>query len=265
MIFGISFLILSNIKVDFNDQKLQQRSYTTIKALSTIKKIKLIGKKEFIAIVLDLDDDAFIIHIIFIVSTSSDLVHLSRRAQIALPKVDEVLIAIPSEYADFANIVSPDLIAELPKHIRIKNHAIRLINDKQPPYKPIYSQGLMELEILKIYIETNLANGLIMPSKSSASTSILFVQKSDSSFCLCMNYQGLNNLIIKDRYPLLLIGKSQDRLGWAKCFMQFDLTSANYRMRIHKRDKQNTVFRTWFSHFKYQVILFDLSNTSASL
>ena len=86
----------------------------------------------------------------------------------------------------------------------------------------------MELETLKAYIETNLANGFIKPSKSLAGAPILFDRKLDGSLRLYVDYRGLNNLTIKNLYPLPLIGESLDRLGRAKQFIQLDLTSAYY-------------------------------------
>ena len=65
----------------------------------------------------------------------------------------------------------------------------------------------IELQMLKIYIENNLANGFIRPSKSLAGAHILFNKKFDGSLRLCIDYQGLNNLIIKNWYPLLLVGE----------------------------------------------------------
>ncbi len=84
----------------------------------------------------------------------------------------------------------------------------------------------MELETLKAYIENNLASGFIRPSKSPAGAPILFDKKPDSSLRLCVDYRGLNNLTIKNRYPLPLVGKSLDRLGRARRFTQLDLTNA---------------------------------------
>ena len=69
----------------------------------------------------------------------------------------------------------------------------------------------MELEILKAYIETNLANSFIRLSKSPAGAPILFNWKSNSFFWLCVNYQGFNNLTIKNWYPLSLVGELLDR------------------------------------------------------
>ena len=122
----------------------------------------------------------------------------------------------------------------------------------------------MELESLKAYIETNLANRFIRPSKSPAGAPILFEQKSDNSLRLYIDYWGLNNLTIKNRYLLPLIGKLLDRLGRARRFIQLDLTSAYHRMRISEGDEWKTVFRTWYGHFEYQVMPFGLINVPAS-
>ena len=95
----------------------------------------------------------------------------------------------------------------------------------------------MELETLKAYMETNLANEFIRPSKSPAGAPILFDWKLDGSFWLCVDYQGLNNLTIKNQYPLPLVGEWLDRLERARRFIQLDLTSTYYRMRIRKGDE----------------------------
>ena len=91
----------------------------------------------------------------------------------------------------------------------------------------------------------------IQPSKSLTDTLILFDKKSDGSLCLCMDYWGLNNLTIKNQYPLPLIGKSLDRLGQVKSLTQLDLTSAYYQMKIKESDEWKMVFCTRYGHFKY--------------
>ena len=95
----------------------------------------------------------------------------------------------------------------LPKYTGIKEHAIKLEEDNQPLYRPIYSLGLRELKTLKTYIKANLANGFIQPSKFHTNALILFVYKPNGSLRLCVDYQSLNNLTIKNWYPLPLIGR----------------------------------------------------------
>ena len=73
-----------------------------------------------------------------------------------------------------------------------------------------------------------------------------------------------NNLMIKNQYPLSLIGEALDRLGRAKRFTQLDLTNAYHRMRIREGNKWKTAFKTRYGHFKWQVMLFGLSNAPAS-
>lgn len=126
---------------------------------------------------------------------------------------------------------------ELLKNININKHTIKLVEDKQLPYGPIYNLRLMKLEILKTYIKINIKTGFIQLSKSSASTLILFNKKLDSSLYVYINYQKLNNLTIKNWYFLLLIGKFLDQLDWAKHFIQLDLTIVYYWIRIQKGDK----------------------------
>ena len=70
--------------------------------------------------------------------------------------------------------------------------------------------------------------------------------------------------MIKNQYPLLLIGESLDRLSRAKRFTQLNLTSAHHRMKIKKGDKWKTIFQTRYNHFKYQVMPFGLSNAPVS-
>ena len=68
----------------------------------------------------------------------------------------------------------------------------------------------MELKTLKAYIENNLANGFITPSKSLTRALIFFDKKPNGSLKLCRDYGYLNNLTIKNWYPLPFLEKSLD-------------------------------------------------------
>ena len=95
---------------------------------------------------------------------------------------------------------------------------IKFIMRKQLFYRPIYTLNLVELESLKINIETYLKTRFIQSFKFYADTFIFFNKKSNNSLCLYINYQSPNNLIIKNLYPFFLISKSFDWLGQAKWF-----------------------------------------------
>ena len=146
----------------------------------------------------------------------------------------------------------------------MNEHAIKLEEDKQPHFGPIYSLGLVKLETLKTYIKTILVNGFIRPFKSPAGAPILFDRKPDRNLCLGVDYWGLNNLTIKNRYPLSLIGELLNWLGRAKWFIQLDLTNTYHQMRICEGDEWKMAFRTRYGHFKYQVMPFGLLNAQAT-
>ena len=135
---------------------------------------------------------------------------------------------MPNKYADFANVFLPKLAIELPEHMRIHNHTIKLVNNWLPPYTLIYSLGLVELDILNAYINNNLANSFIKLFKSPARALILFDKKPDGSIRLCIDYQDLNNLTIKNLYLLFLVRESLSQLGQARRFTQLYLTNAYY-------------------------------------
>ena len=178
------FLTFGNANIRFAERELVWRTYSPAKILPTTQRVEIIDKKEFATAELDKDDETFVVHIVALSVGSK--VHLSWQAQIASLDVKEV--TIPAEYLDYTNVFFPDSAAELSKYTGINDHPINLINNKQPPYGLIYSLGPVELQTLKTYIETNLANGFIRPFKLLAGASILFIHKKDNIFWLCVNY-----------------------------------------------------------------------------
>ena len=161
--------------------------------------MKLINKKEFAAAALDADSETFVVHVAVLdIKGTNMAVYPSWAAQIGLLKANKAPTTVPTKYSNYTDVFSSELAAKLPEHTGINNHAIELEDGKQPSYGPIYSLGPVELETLKAYIKTNLANGFIRPFKSPAGAPILFDRKPDGSLCLCVNYCGLNNLTIKN-------------------------------------------------------------------
>ena len=188
-------------------------------ALPTTRRVEIIDKKELAAVALNANNKTFVVHIASLVEPTPMPIHNFCQAQVAVLTSEKT--GIPAEYSDISNVFSSDSAAELPEHTRINDHSINLLDDKQLPYGPIYSSGPVELETLKTYIAANLASGFIMSSTSSAGAPILFVQKKDGSLRLYVDYRGLTNLTIKNRYPLPLIGESLDRIGWPSILLSW--------------------------------------------
>lgn len=129
IVLGMLFLTMSNVNVDFPAQNLHERSYTIKDILPTNRRVELMMEKEFVATALDLEHEAFVVHIAALGVNSGDELHPSKRAQIGQLKVNEAPVKLPEEYADFANIFLLKLVAKLLKPTGINNHAIKLVDN----------------------------------------------------------------------------------------------------------------------------------------
>lgn len=89
----------------------------------------MIGKKEFVVGALDSEYKVFLVYVAAFCVDSRDKVHPLKRTQIANLKADESPVKVPSEYANFPDIFSLNLGIKLPKHTRINNHAIELVEN----------------------------------------------------------------------------------------------------------------------------------------
>ena len=96
------------------------------------------------------------------------------------------------------------------------DHKIPLEDRKKPTHSPIYTLSAKELEALRDYLDKNLAKRFIRPSTSPAGYPILFILKKDSKLQLCVDYQRLNAITVKNHYPLPLISEIQDQIQGAK-------------------------------------------------
>ena len=129
---------------------------------------------------------------------------------------------LPSAYQDYKNLFDDINATKLPAH-KSYDHEIPLAENTMPPFGPIYSLSELELKTLKKYLEDNLKSGFIRPSTSPAGAPILFVKKKDGTLRLCVDYRGLNNITVKNRYALPLISELINRLSSARIFTKLDL------------------------------------------
>lgn len=140
----ISFLTFNKTNLQFAKKKFIKKSYSTAKALSIIKWVEIINKKDFILAVLSLENKIFVKHIIFFIK----LVYPSRKTLII--NLDMKKVTVFTKYLSFANVIFFKFIAILPKHFKINIYFINLKNDKQLSYKLMYSLKLVKLETLEI-------------------------------------------------------------------------------------------------------------------
>ena len=139
-----------------------------------------------------------------------------------------------------------------------------MIDGTNPGFGPIYSLSTVEQQALREYLDDNLQKGFITPSESPAGSPILFVKKKDGSLRLCVDYRKLNNITVKNRYPLPLIGDLIDKLQDATVYTKIDLRGAYNLIRISPGEEWKTAFRCRYGLFEYRVMPFGLTNAPAS-
>ncbi len=169
---------------------------------------------------------------------------------------------VPEEYLDLKEVFSKSRAASLPPH-RPYDCAIDLVPGTSPPKGRLYSLSVPEREAMEKYISDSLAAGLIRPSSSPAGAGFFFVGKKDGSLRPCIDYRGLNNITVKNTYPLPLMSSAFERLQGASIFSKLDLRNAYHLVRIRKGDEWKTAFNTPRGHFEYLVMPFGLSNSPA--
>jgi hypothetical protein len=71
---------------------------------------------------------------------------------------------------------------------------------------------------------------------------VIFMPKKDGTLQLCVDYQGLNAIMVKNCYPIPLISELLDQLNNAKVFSKLDLLDAYYQIQIKEGDEWKTAF-----------------------
>jgi hypothetical protein len=89
-----------------------------------------------------------------------------------------------------------------------------------------------ELEALQEYLKAILKKRFIRRSESPAGFPVLFVPKKNRKLQLCINFRKLNNITVKNQYPLPNIKELQDRLSHAQTFTALDLQGVYNLIRM---------------------------------
>ena len=90
------------------------------------------------------------------------------------------------------------------------DHEIKLKEGKQPGKHTIYLLSNFKLETLRKYLNENLRRDLIPESQLPAGYPVLFAPKPNGRLKMCVDYQQLNNIMVKNSYPISLIEELMD-------------------------------------------------------
>jgi hypothetical protein len=140
--------------------------------------------------------------------------------------------------------------------------AIELIPGITPISMRAYRVSGPELVELKKQIDELLEKGYIRLSTSPWAAPVLFVEKKDGTKRMCIDYRSLNEVTVKNKYPLPRIEDLFDQLRGASVFLKIDLRSGYHQLRIRPSDIPKTTFITKYGLYEFTVMSFSLSNAT---
>jgi hypothetical protein len=181
-----------------------------------------------------------------------DGVILCAKRAIRLTKEDGTIMefsaAIPAEQVSLLNKVQgtslneigivreyPDVfLEELPgmPPDRDIEFMIELLPETPPISKRPYRMPVNELVELKKQIVELQSKGFICPSSSPWGAPVLFVEKKNGTQRMCVNYRALNEVTIKNKYPLPRIEDLFDQMKGASVFSKVDLRLGYHQLKI---------------------------------
>jgi hypothetical protein len=173
-----------------------------------------------------------------------------------IPEIKDIPVV-----CEFPDVFLEDLPGLPPE--REVEFVIELKPGTAPVSRRSYRMLPNELAELKIQLQDLLEKGFIQPSSSPWGCPAIFVKKNDQTLRMCVDYRPLNEVTIKNKYPLSRNDILFDQLTGARVFSKIDLRSGYHQIRIRPEDIPKTAFTTRYGLFEYLVMSFGLTNAPA--
>jgi hypothetical protein len=162
---------------------------------------------------------------------------------------------------DFPDVF-PEELPRMPPDREVE-FFIDLLPGTAPISKRPYWMSVEELKELKKQLTELQEAGYIHLSSSPWGAPVLFVQKKDGLQRMCVDYRSLNDVTIKNKYPLPLIEDLFDQMRGARVFSKINLRSGYHQMKIRPFDIPKTTFSTRYGLYEFTVMSFGLTNAPA--
>jgi hypothetical protein len=163
-----------------------------------------------------------------------------------------------SEYPD----VFPEELLGMPPDREIE-FVVELVPGTAPIFMRPYIMATSHLAELTQQLQELLDKGYICPSASAWGAPIIFVLKKDGMHRMCVDYRSINEVTIKNMYPLPKIDDLYDQLKGACVFSKIDLRSGYHQLKIRASDIPKIAFITRYGLYENTVMSFGLTNAPA--
>jgi hypothetical protein len=130
-------------------------------------------------------------------------------------------------------------------------------------YKTPFRMRTPELAELKEHIKELLEKEFICPSSSPWGAPVIFVPKKDGTQRLWMDYRALNEVTVKNKYPLPRINDLFDQLHGACVFYKIDLRSGYHQLKVRECNITKIAFVSRYGLYEFTVMSFELTNAPA--
>jgi hypothetical protein len=170
-----------------------------------------------------------------------------------IPEIQDIPVV-----CEFPDVFPKDLPGLPPQ--RDVEFVIKLKPGTAPISRRSYWMPPNELAELKTQLQDLLEKGFIRPSSSPWGCPAIFVKKKDQTLQMCVDYRPLNEVTIKNKYPLPRIDILFDQLIGARVFSKIDLRLGYHQICIRPEDIPKTAFTTRYGLFEYLVMSFSLTN-----
>ena len=167
---------------------------------------------------------------------------------------------VPEAYHEYKDVFAKEIFDKLPP-CWPWDHTIELLPGNHKVDCKTYNLTTAERKKLDNFLEENLSTSSIRPSKSQFASTFFFIKKKDGKLCPVQDYQKLNDITVKNWYPLLLISKLINKLRNAKYYTKLDIWWGYNNIRMKEGNKWKVAFQTNRGLFEPLVMFFGLCNS----
>ena len=129
----------------------------------------------------------------------------------------------------------------LPPHRPNHDHQIPLFSGSN--LVNMKSDAKQHRDVIDGFVKEYLMSGVIQASTSPYASPVVLVRKKDGSWRLSIDYRDLNEITIKDKFPIPLVDDLLDELHGSCIFSKIDLRSGCNQVRMHPNDVHKTTLK----------------------